>query len=263
MNKANLILTIFIFLVSCGIKKQSTQESQNIKTLTGKEGEGILYKNDIVNLVIENNISPEWTSLNGKIKSNINGKETTIKTNILIKKDSAIFISLRAPFGIEILRSVITPDSIYYLSRLEKTYFIKPLSHIKNILKAEITYSEIQDILFASPKILDDNYRHEYQENNKYSLLESARAIYHINNETFRVERLELIEFNSKKVNIIFSEWTPVLESLEKHYLFPKHMYIDIKSEEKMIFEINYSKIEFNKRSRLNFNIPKSYVEIH
>ena len=40
-------------------------------------------------------------------------------------------------------------------------------------------------------------------------------------------------------------------------------MYIDIKSEETMIFEINYSKIEFNKRSRLSFNIPKSYVEIH
>ena len=93
------------------------------------EIEKINNKNNIKTRVNELNISPNWLSINSKIKIEKEGQNTIVNANIRVKKDSVIWVSLKAPLGIEVLRTLITPDSIYFMSRMDKTYFIKPISH--------------------------------------------------------------------------------------------------------------------------------------
>ena len=65
-----------------------------------------------------------------------------------LKKDSIIWISLKYPLGLEILRVMLTPDSVYLMNRLEKTYFVRPFTHIKESIKADINFFQLQEILF-------------------------------------------------------------------------------------------------------------------
>ena len=98
MNKNIFILIISILsFSSCNLLKKSNTEN-NLLNNSSLSEKGLIKK------INSNNISPEWTSLNAKIKINKEGQETTINAQIRIKKDSVIWISIKASLGIEVFR---------------------------------------------------------------------------------------------------------------------------------------------------------------
>ena len=248
MNKYIFILLLCFGFSSCSLLK-------NNNTLIEKP----FYETDnIENKITELNISPDWVSLNSKIKINKEGEKTEINSIIRVKKDSVIWISLKAPLGIEILRTMITPDSIYFMSRIDKTYFVKPISHLKNVVKTDINYFQIQEILFSSPKILNSNIVPYKSKTGKY-ISKSEYATYIINNY-FSIEKMELSDTENKKLTITFTNYS-FFEDIKSYY--PKNLNIEVSSEEKFTANIDFSKIEFNKNSLLSFKIPSSYVKVN
>jgi len=240
MNKNIFILIISILsFSSCNLLKKSNTENNLLNNSS-------LSEKELIKKINSKNISPEWTSLNSKIKINKEGQETKINAQIRIKKDSVIWISVKAPLGIEVFRTMITPDSIYYMSRMNKTYFVKNISHIKEVVKADVSFIKLQEILFASPNI---------------TVLNSDKENYEILKDIFRVSKIYLQEKEDKKVSIIYSDYKSFSE-LGGLY-FPNKIFIDIKSAEVFTVEINYTKIKFNKTSSISFIIPKSYVPIN
>ena len=217
------------------------------------------YETDnIENKITKLNISPDWISLNSKIKINKEGIKTEVNSIIRVKKDSVIWISLKASLGIEILRTMITPDSVYFMSKIDKTYFVKPISHLKNVVKTDINYFQIQEILFSSPKILNSNIVPYKSKIGKY-ISKSEYTTYIINN-FYRIEKMELSDTENNKLTINFTNYS-FFEDIKSYY--PKNLYIEISSEEKFIANIDFSKIEFNKNSLLSFKIPSSYVKVN
>jgi len=240
MNKNIFILIISILsFSSCNLLKKSNTENNLLNNSS-------LSEKELIKKINSKNISPEWTSLNSKIKINKEGQETKINAQIRIKKDSVIWISVKAPLGIEVFRTMITPDSIYYMSRMNKTYFVKNISHIKEVVKADVSFIKLQEILFASPNI---------------TVLNSDKENYEILKDIFRVSKIDLQETEDKKVSIIYSDYK-VFSELGGLY-FPNKFFVDIKSEEMVTAEINYTKIKFHKTSSISFIIPKSYVQIN
>ncbi len=228
-----------ISLSSCDLLKKSNIENSLSNDVS-------LSEKELIKKIKSQNISPEWTSLNSKIKINKEGQETTINAQIRIKKDSAIWFSVKAPLGIEVFRTIITPDSIYYMSRMNNTYFIKHISHIKEVVKTDVSFIKIQEILFASPNI---------------TILNSEKEYYEILQDIFRVGKMDLQETEDRKLSINYYDYK-VFSELGGLY-FPQKIFIDIKSEEVFTAEINYTKIKFNKACSMSFIIPKSYVPIN
>ena len=240
MNKNIFILIISILsFSSCDLLKKSNTENNLLNNSS-------LSEKELIKKINSKNISPEWTLLNSKIKINKEGQETKINAQIRIKKDSVIWISVKAPLGIEVFRTMITPDSIYYMSRMNKTYFVKNISHIKEVVKADVSFITLQEILFASPNI---------------TVLNSDKENYEILKDIFRIYKIDLQETEDKKVSIRYSNYK-VFSELGGLY-FPTKIFVDIKSEEMVTAEINYTKIKFNKTSSISFIIPKSYVPIN
>lgn len=244
---------IFILLLCFGFSSCSLLKNNNI--LVEKPTDQTY---NIENKITELNISPDRVSLNSKIKINKEGEKTEINSIIRVKKDSVIWISLKAPLGIEILRTMITPDSIYFMNRIDKTYFVKPISHIKNVVKTDINYFQIQEILFSSPRMLNSRIVPDKSKIGKY-ISKSEYATYIINN-LYRVEKMELSDNENKKLTITFTNYS-FFEDIKSYY--PKNVYIEISSEENFIANIDFSKIEFNKNSLLSFKIPSSYVKVN
>lgn len=240
MNKSHITLFfLVIILSSCNLFKKSNIENNLLN-------DSSLLEKELIKKINSQNISPDWTSLNSKIKVNKEGQEVTINAHIRIKKDSIIWISVKAPLGIEIFRTMITSDSVYYMNRMNKNYFIKHISHIREVVKANVSFIKLQEIIFASPNI---------------TVLNSDKENYEILKDIFRVYKMELQEEEDKKVSIRYSDYK-VFSDIGGLY-FPEKIFIDVKSEEIFTAEINYTKIKFNKTASISFKIPKSYVSIN
>ncbi|MBT6809115.1 MAG: DUF4292 domain-containing protein [Flavobacteriales bacterium] len=261
MNKNILILFVLVVsFSSCDLLKKNTDIDSYIDSPSNSK--------ELIKKVNLNNISPEWMSLNTKIKINKEGQETTINSQIRVRKDSVIWVSVKAPLGIEVFRTMITPDSIYFMSRMDKTYFVKPISHLKNVVKADISFNQLQSILFASPEIKNENFEFSDSPNISYNFsLKSSKISYSIHPLFYRVEKIEIIESEEKRLEINFYNYlTRKLkedEGIEDFIgFFPNKILVNVLSDEVFDAEINYTKIEFNKKSSLSFKIPSSYVQI-
>ena len=96
MNKLFLYLFLILIFSSCSIKIREIDYSKapkNAKELIAK--------------VISKNKIPEWLSLQGKINLIKDEKAITLNINIKCRKDSLIWASVSAPFGIELFRTML------------------------------------------------------------------------------------------------------------------------------------------------------------
>ena len=61
-------------------------------------------------------------------KASVDAKTPKLSTgfsaNIRIKKDSAIWVSISPALGIEVMRAVLTKDSVKFVDRINKRYYI-------------------------------------------------------------------------------------------------------------------------------------------
>ncbi|HAJ98664.1 MAG TPA: hypothetical protein DCM62_01425 [Bacteroidales bacterium] len=78
------------------------------------------------------------------------GNTQPVSGSIRIQKDQAIWISLAPLLGIEIARIVIRPDSVWFLNRLNTTYFIGDLSFFNELVGTNLDFFMMQDVLMGN-----------------------------------------------------------------------------------------------------------------
>ena len=240
MNKIYTILITTLLLHSCGFKKIDPVVTNVYPPQNDKE---------LIARVNAKNIYPEWLYLKGKI--NLINKDQNVTLNVSIKnrKDSIIWFNISAPFGIEVFRAQLTPDSIYFINRTNKTWFIKSSSHIKDYLKTEIYFDEVQEMITANTSFVKEKYSLSKDEH--YTL--NSQYFNYTISPFYRILNASLVE-GEDKMEYSFSEFN------ENN--FPKEFSLKIQSKESFEVTLNYSKIEFNTQQIFPFKIPNSYVEI-
>ena len=233
------IVLLLIILSSCDIKK-TTKIDFLAPPKNAKE---------VIARVNSKNFLTEWISLKGKINVIKEDQDVTLNINIKNRKDSLIWILVSAPFGIEIARAQLTPDSIYFVNRTNKTWFIKPASHISELLKSNISFKELQDMITANPRVRKLKYK--FSSGEKF-VLEAPRTSYTIS-ESYRVINASLSNSTTK----VFYEF---LNFDEQN--FPRKFRLKIESNESFEATLNYSKILLNTELKFPFKIPNSYAEV-
>ena len=252
MKNNNYIIYLLLLLVfsSCWVKQQIIESLDN----------EIVFSNpktipEIAKKVNDHFSFPEWTSFKGKINIKQKNQEMTFNINILIKKDSVVWGSIKAPLGIEMFRFMLTPDTVYILNRIAKTIQISEFSRLKAIIKNEINYFQIQETLFGSPKITEQKTVDEYVVlyEDEYIVLESQNKKYKINPLTFRVERFEIGDLEGEKIDIIFSDGDK-----SSSYFYWKRIDVNVISEDIFSVSIGYKNAIFDKKELLKFKVPKN-----
>ena len=239
MNKIYTLLIISSLFNSCGLKKVDKVDfsvpPQNDKELIAR--------------VNAKNNYPEWLYLKGKI--NLKNKDQNVTLNVSVKnrKDSIICLNISAPFGIEVFRAQLTPDSIYFINRTNKTWCIKSSSRIKDYLKTEISFDEVQKMITANTSVVKEKY--SFSKDEHYTL--NSQYFNYTISAFYRILNASLVE-DENKIDYSFTDFN------ENN--FPKEFNLKIKSKESFEATLNYSKIEFNSQQIFPFKIPDSYVEI-
>ncbi|CAI8297734.1 MAG: Uncharacterised protein [Cryomorphaceae bacterium] len=242
MNKLVLYLFFIVFASSC-VTKNIAEVAFSVSPVNAKE---------LIERVNSSNRPSEHLALKGMVSLMIEkDNEVSLGISIRVRKDSLIWASVTAPFGIELFRAVITMDSIYYINRTNKTYFIKPITNISEILKTDIAFKEIQEIVTATPKIEKKEY--SLNKTDDDFLLTTQDYMYTVSN-FYRIRKGVLIEEGNSLI------YTYSNFSFEND--FPEQLEIIVKSSFQNAFNIklNYSKVVFDKQQQTPFKIPSSYV---
>ena len=134
--KISLLVLIItgLFLSSCKVAFVNNGKSENIRP-------NKLYKH-----LVDNEFEYDYLTL--KFSAEINSGETseTFSGMIRIKRDSIIWISLRA-YNIEGARMCITQDSVKFLNRMNSTYYLGDFKFITDRFAVDLDYNSIQSIL--------------------------------------------------------------------------------------------------------------------
>lgn len=79
-----------------------------------------------------------------------NGNKISSNLSLRIGKDSLIWVSVVPALGIEVARLRITPDSLFLVNRLNKTYFAGDYALIRENFKVDIDFAMVQAILLGN-----------------------------------------------------------------------------------------------------------------
>lgn len=232
----------------------------------------------LFNKLKENELRYDWLTAKYKLDLIIEKKKTSFNGQMRMRKDSAIWISLSPALGIEMARLLISEDSIKFINRINKTYFIGDYPTINNLLGTNIDFDIIQSLLIGNDLTFyeDGKFRASY-DSKEYHLVTAGRAklkkyvknkededrIYiqniYLNPESFKITAMKVKEVKKEsiKLDAIYSNFEPIVEQL-----FPHHVIYDITADSPILTEVNYSKVKIDEKQRFPFKISSKYSRI-
>ena len=267
MSPAILIITIAVILsfTSCSSSKRVSAK-RNLK----KYGfEYLKLKMD------ENKLSFNNLSAKLSLTYNNNKSTTRLKGQLRMREDSILWISFSPAMGIEAARLILTRDSIKFINRLNKTYFLGEYQMLDTLISTTIDYIIIQSMILANelPYYKLDNYNVK-ADDNMYLLTmvkkrKVKRKIKKGNSPTnviiekvwldpvnFRMRRVEMNEIGNEKKKLIvqYDDYRQV-----EGKMFPFKIKISVFSDNDLVIDVDYSKVHFGETMRFPFRIPSKY----
>lgn len=100
--------------------------------------------------------------------------ELSFNATIRMRKDSVIWVSVTPMLGIEVIRMLLTPDSLFFLSKAPGNEFIYrgPFSELCNLTQTQIEFDMLQDLFIGNALALEtDERRFRSEEDGSQHLL--------------------------------------------------------------------------------------------
>lgn len=207
-----------------------------------------------------------------------NGNKNSLKGQIRIRKDSAIWISLSPALGIEMARILITNDSIKFMNRLKKTYFLGDNRFVKDFLNSNVDFDVLQSLIIGNDlTYYEDGKFNASYDSKEYHLVTAGRHklkkyvktaddasrifiqnIY-LNPETFKITRMKIKETveNSRKLEAEYSDFQDI-----NGQLFSGTIYYNLSADNPINVKLKYSKITVDQPQKFPFKIPSKYSRI-
>jgi len=164
-------------------------------------------------------LAPKSLSFKASTEVKTGEKNTSFKTSVRMVKDSVIWMSITA-YSYEVARIIATPDSLKYVSRTEKKYYMGNYDFINQKLGVKFGFEDIQSLLLARSFGLDEpesitrrNTKKNYvlsslnqqkikriQKGKNVTIEDDIEVLYTnwINPENFQVEKVSLLDVSSQ-----------------------------------------------------------------
>lgn len=179
------ILFIGLSLSACS-KKTGIEQTEKLQSRSVKYLQSKIEKNKLS----FNTLSARFTA-----KTNFNNEKLSFKGMLKMKSDSIIWLSMTKLGGVEIVRLVLTPDSIKFINKWDKEYFIGPIEKLDNIESIELGFTQIQEMLTGA--MIDYNPEDKFSSSNdNASYLISSKNKAKIKKSNTLVEGDSLIELS-------------------------------------------------------------------
>lgn len=281
-----IIVILSLWLASC----KTTRE------LPAKVQARPISTNKLLKKVEANAFDYEYLTIKS-IRCNFSSSKSkaSFKINLKTKRDEKILVSI-SKLNVPVGRILLTPDSVKYVSYIDREYFIDDYSYLSSFLHIDLDFSTIQSIIsnnafsyrndrkdkdYRTFKsfILDNEYvlqsekeRKIYKMDEKGKTQKIERRLKRLDDQAlivqrmffspsnFSLTRLEMDDrTNRRNMSLDFNDFTTI-EEME----YPGAMNMNfISREEKINMKIKLSGFSTNKISSFNIKIPEKYKQIH
>jgi len=268
---------LILFLLACStvfLMAGCTTSRQIIKAPLKEQGSDYLFGKLKKSEIHFDNLSAKFSAEYTNDK-----KTTSFSGQIRIEHDSLIWISISPLLGIEMMRVVLTNDSVKYLNRISSTYFLRDFNYMNRLLNKALDFDMVQAFLLGNDFSFYENGKFRAGiENGLYKLSTAERhklkkylrqndsidniPIQHIwlDPNNFKINQVVIkeIERDSRKFEANYSEFEDI-----NGQLFPTKLSFAIETGESNVsIKVSYSKIVINQHQNFPFRIPESYKSI-
>ncbi|PID88869.1 MAG: hypothetical protein CSB02_00495 [Bacteroidia bacterium] len=210
------------------------------------------------------------------VSATIKDKTYHLKANFRMKEDSVIWLSVSAPFGIEVSRLLLTPDSVFYLNRLEKNYYKGNYAFLCRLLQTDVDFDIIQSLLTGRDVKWYDHQSLKVHTKGKHYQLESAHrrrlkryakrndglnpVFYQsvwLTPQHYKIKKIKMKTISEQDVRKLLMTYDD-FKQVDAQQL-PHKYNLEITSDEAFLVEMQWKRIQLNKPTRFPFSIPSSY----
>lgn len=259
-------IIILVLLASCRstrkIQTAISKKDTAATVITGNAHEdSMALIHNTYNDILKNKV--DYKTLSAKINVNYvdaDDKNYNVNANLRMYKDSAIWISITAIFGIEGLRVYITNDSVKVLDKQNKVYTGRSVSYLQEVAKLPLTLPVLQDLLVGNPVYLDSNIVSYSKYDDRLSLLSIGslfRNLLTVSSANKLMERSKLDDVDitrSRTCDLTYSDYEN-----KNGVSFATVRKITIAEKKKLDIRLEFKQYEFNSELTFPFSIPKNY----
>src|SRR4051812_1079585 len=183
MTRIFFILIISILaLTSCKPTKKiqtaihTRKDTVAVTVVDHAKEDSIRFIKDTYHSIMANQIN--YTTFSAKMNVDYvdaDDKKYNVNANLRMYRDSAIWISVNAVFGIEGLRALITKDSVKILDKQNKVYTARSIEYLQEVSALPVDLSTLQDLLIGNAVFIDSNIVSYAKFDNSISLLSIGR----------------------------------------------------------------------------------------
>lgn len=215
----------------------------------------------IFDRVVQNNI--DFNTFTAKVRVQYDGKEGGDEATAFIrmKKDSAIWLSLRGALGIEGFRVVVTRDSVKVMNLLKKTVQLRTINYLQEMTQLPFDFYTLQDLVIGNPVFIDTNIvSYKLDANNQLNVLMAGEQFKHLvtldngDNKVLHSKLDDADVTRNRTCDITFSNYenvTGVMFSTKRNISVAEHSRLDI--------NLDFKQYSFNQPVTFPFNIPRNY----
>jgi len=262
-----IILSLFIIaLASCrptkkiqtAINKKDTTAVVSINNHAAEDS--LKYISETLQGIRANHI--DFQTFNAKVNVDYvdaDDRNYNVNANLRMYKDSVIWVSVNAIFGIEALRALITKDSVKILDKQHKVYTARSIKYLQEVSALPLDLSSLQDLLIGNPVFIDSVVTYA-NDNAVISLLSIGSAFKNLvtinaSNNTLIHSKLDDVDITrSRTADLGYDDY-----ETKKGKLFSTKRRISIAEKNKLDISLNFKQVEFNEEVNFPFSIPKNY----
>lgn len=190
-------------------------------------------------------------------------KGNNLGVNIRMQYDSAIWVRIGGPLNVEGARILITRDSIKVTNRLEGTVMMRSTSEGQELMKLNMSLTELQDLLVGNPVFLGDSVGQVVRTQSIISFMSKMQDLvsqFNVFADDYAVQQVKITDADSSRTNPRVVELTyGDFRTVEGRKLaYQRKIYV----EEKQVMKValDFRKMEFNKPVSFPFPVPASYT---
>jgi len=268
MKQSILIIGTILLFASCANLKKvqviqdalSKNDTSQYQLLSDKSVvDSALIVKDIIEKIAITKM--DFITMNARLKvdyETVKNADSYI-VNVSMKKDSAIFLTVRGAMGVIGLKALIRKDTVVLIYPLQKKTVGRPLSYLQEIVKIPFTFSTIQDLILGNPIFMDSSSVVSYKMNSsnlQVSLLGPLfKNLISLSEDNSKVMHLKIddIDVNMHRTcDISYSDHTQV-----KQYQFPLYRDVAISAQSRLEIHMEVKEFNFNEPLKYTFAIPK------
>ena len=216
---------------------------------------GGLYKNRV-----------DFQSFSGHIHVHFqssDGKDYEVNAFVRIKKDSMIWLSIvytLGPVTKEILRAMITPDSVKVLDKQHKIIRMRSVSYLQEQAHLPFDFKALQDLLIGNPIFLDTAHVLYYRTEPKGISLFSAGSEFSnfltlnpdMTMKHSKVDDVDPLRVRTCDLTYGDYDYSGVVP-------FSTYRKVSVEEKSKVDIEMSYKQYKFNEALSYPWLIPKNY----